>query len=60
MLLDKFIYPAFGDERIDKISNEDVNDWYDALAPGRETIRAQSYSLLRTIFAAPPRSGRIP
>ena len=29
---------------------EDVNDWYDALAPGRETIRAQAYSLLRTIF----------
>ena len=52
MLLDKFIYPTFGDERIDKISDEDVNDWYDALAPGRETIRAQSYSLLRTIFAS--------
>jgi integrase len=52
MLLDKFIYPTFGDKRIDKISNEDVNDWYDALAPGRETIRAQYYSLLRTIFAS--------
>jgi len=52
MLLDKFIYPTFGDERIDRISPEDVNAWYDALAPGRETIRAQSYSLLRTIFAS--------
>ena len=52
MLLDKFIYPTFGQERIDKISNEDVNDWYDALAPGRETIRSQSYSLLRTVFAS--------
>lgn len=52
MLLDKFISPTFGDERIDRISNEDVNAWYDALAPGRETIRAQSYSLLRTIFAS--------
>jgi integrase len=51
MLLDTFIYPTFGDERIDRITNEDVNAWYDALAPGRETIRAQSYSLLRTIFA---------
>lgn len=51
MLLDRFNYPTFGDQRIDKISNEDVNDWYDALAPGRETIRAQSYSLLRTVFA---------
>jgi len=36
MLLDKFIYPTFGHERIDRISNDDVNDWYDALAPGRE------------------------
>ncbi|KAA1426630.1 site-specific integrase [Nocardioides antri] len=52
MLLDKFIYPTFGESRIDKISNEDVNDWYDVVAPGRETIRAQSYSLLRTIFAS--------
>lgn len=51
MLLDTFIYPTFGGERIDRITNEDVNAWYDALAPGRETIRAQSYSLLRTIFA---------
>ena len=52
MLLEKFIYPAFGDERIDQISAVDVDDWYDALAPGRETIRAHSYSLLRTIFAS--------
>ncbi len=52
MLLDKFILPTLGDEPIDRISNEAVNAWYDALAPGRETIRAQSYSLLRTIFAS--------
>ena len=52
MLLDKFIYPTFGEIRLDKITNEDVDDWYDAVAPGRETIRAQSYSLLRTIFAS--------
>jgi integrase len=52
MLLDKFIYPTFGDEGIDKISNDDVNAWYDALEPGRESIKAQSYSLLRTIFAS--------
>lgn len=52
MLLDNFIYPMLGDDRIDQISVEDVNAWYDALAPGRETIRAQAYSLLRTIFAS--------
>ena len=50
MLLEKFIYPTFGDQRIDRISADEVNKWYDALAPGRETIRAQAYSLLRTIF----------
>lgn len=50
MLLDTYVYPAFGDERIDRISVDDVNKWYDALAPGREAIRAQAYSLLRTIF----------
>lgn len=50
MLLEKFVYPTFGDEPIDRISADDVNEWYDAVAPGRETIRAQSYSLLRTIF----------
>jgi integrase len=52
MLLDKFILPTLGDQRIDRINNDDVNAWYDDLAPGRETIRAQSYSLLRTIFAS--------
>jgi hypothetical protein len=52
MLLAKFIYPTFGETRIDRITNEDVNVWYDTVAPGRETIRAQSYSLLRTIFGS--------
>ncbi|MDQ3357802.1 MAG: site-specific integrase [Actinomycetota bacterium] len=51
MLLDRFIYPTFGEERIDQISHEDVNAWYDQVAPGRDTVRAQAYSLLRTIFA---------
>lgn len=59
MLLDKFILPTFGDEPIDRISNYAVNLWYDALAPGRETIRAQSYSLLRTTFASAASERRI-
>ena len=50
MLLDSHIYPTFGDERLDRITTENVTDWYDALAPGKETIRAQAYSLLRTIL----------
>lgn len=50
MLLDTHIYPAFGDERIDRITAQAVNEWYDVLAPGKETIRSQAYSLLRTIL----------
>ena len=50
LLLRTYINPTFGDERIDRIAVEDVNDWYDHLAPGREAVRAQAYSLLRTIL----------
>jgi len=52
VLLDRYLYPTFGDERIDRITHEDVDDWYDAVAPGRETMRAQAYSLLRTILTS--------
>ena len=52
MLLDTHIYPTFGDERLDRITADDVTEWYDALAPGKETIRAQAYSLLRTILGS--------
>lgn len=52
MLLDVYIYPTFGDERLDRITADDVTDWYDALAPGKETIRSQAYSLLRTILGS--------
>ncbi len=50
MLLEKFIYPTFGEVPIDQIEAAEVNKWYDTVAPGRETTRSQSYSLLRTIF----------
>ena len=50
LLLRTYINPTFGDVRIDRIAVEDVNDWYDHLAPGREAVSAQAYSLLRTIL----------
>jgi len=52
MILDTYIYPTFGDEALDLISADAVNRWYGALAPGKETIRSQAYSLLRTIFTS--------
>ena len=52
VLLDTYVYPALGDKRLDRISVDEVNKWYDELAPGRETVRAHAYSLLRTIFTS--------
>ncbi len=52
VLLDTYVYPTLGDKRLDRISVEEVNKWYDELAPGRETVRAHAYSLLRTIFTS--------
>lgn len=52
MLLDTYIYPTFGDERRDRITADDVTKWYDALAPGKETIRAPAYSLVRTVLGS--------
>ena len=49
-LLDSALYPTFGKTPIDEISVEDVNDWYEKVAPGRESQRAHAYSLLRTIL----------
>lgn len=50
MLLDSFIYPTFGDVPLDEITGDAITKWYDALAPGKATIKAQAYSLLRTIL----------
>jgi len=52
VLLDTYVYPTLGDKRLDRISVDEVNKWYDELAPGRETVRAHAYSLLRTIFTS--------
>lgn len=35
---------------IDEISVEDVNDWYETVAPGRESQRGHAYILLLTIL----------
>ena len=49
-LLESTLYPTFGKMPIDEITVEDVNDWYEKVAPGRESQRAHAYSLLRTIL----------
>jgi hypothetical protein len=49
-VLESTLYPTFGATPIDEITVEDVNEWYEKVAPGRESQRARAYSLLRTIL----------
>ena len=56
-VLESTLYPTFGKMPIDEISVEDVNDWYERVAPGRESQRGHAYSLLRTISARRRRHG---
>jgi len=50
MILDAHLIPAFGDSRMDAISSEAVRLWYAKLLPGRDAMRAHTYSLLRTVL----------
>lgn len=50
MILDAYLLPAFGPERIDAITADAVRRWYAGLLPGRDSMRSHTYSLLRTIF----------
>lgn len=58
MLLDTYICPTFGDERLDRITADDVTEWYDALAPGKETFRRRPTACCVPASARLPRSDR--
>lgn len=50
------ILPAFGGERLDRITADQVEAWHSTLLLHRPSLRAHVYSLLRTILnAATPR-----
>jgi integrase len=49
-LLESTLNPMFGKMPLDEITVDDVNDWYETAAKGRESQRSHAYSLLRTIL----------
>jgi len=49
-LLDDHLVPAFGTKVVRDISMESVDAWYAALLPTAPTLKAHTYSLLRTIL----------
>lgn len=49
-MLDNYILPTFESMPLDAITVKAVKAWHKDLLPGRETARAHTYSLLRTIL----------
>lgn len=58
--LDHSILPVLGDKALPKIDRKLVDAWYAQLLPERPTLRARTYSLLRTILNSAEDDGLIP
>lgn len=52
LALDRLIIPTFGDLAVVAIDAPQVIAWHEAACPGKPSMRAHAYSLLRTIFEA--------
>lgn len=50
MLLDRCILPDLGDVPLDRVTPTTVRTWHGNLDDGKRSLRAQAYSLLRTIY----------
>ena len=49
-LLEKVLYPTFGDTIMSRITPEQISAWYDALPAEHPTQRAHAYSLLSSLL----------
>ncbi|OBH66731.1 integrase [Mycobacterium intracellulare] len=58
-ILDTHIYPTFGTKPVRDITMEAVDRWYAKILTGQPTLRAHSYSLLRTILETARERDRI-
>jgi integrase len=59
-ILERLIKPSLGQVAIDTITPALVRSWYSSLPSDRPTMRAHTYSLLRTIFSAAHREQLVP
>jgi integrase len=57
--LDKHVYPVLGDVRLPQLTGEKIAAWYRATLVGRPTLRARTYSLLRTILTTAVEDGHL-
>ena len=49
-LLERVLYPTFGDRQLRTIRAAEVGAWHSAMDPGNPTQRAHAYALLRSVF----------
>lgn len=59
-LLELHINPTFAQIRLDEITRDMVDAWYDRVAPGSDPTRAHAYALLRGILNTAVERGLIP
>jgi len=59
-LLDRQILPAFAETPLKAITPARVREWHAGLDPGRPTLRAHAYGLLRTVLQTAVHDGEIP
>lgn len=57
-LLDEHILPTLGGLPVASITRDDVEAWYDDKLTAKPTLRAHSYSLLKTVMASAVAEGR--
>jgi integrase len=59
-LLDNYLIPAFGVLPLASVTPDDVRRWYSRFDPGKPTMRAHCYGLLRTIYSTAASDGKVP
>ena len=57
--LDKHVYPVLGDLRLPQVTSERIATWYATTLVGRPTLRARTYSLLRTVLSSAVDDGHL-
>jgi integrase len=57
--LEKHVYPTLGNLRLPQLTPEKVTSWYSSALVGRPTLRARTYSLVRTILTSAVEDGHL-
>lgn len=58
-LLERLLFPAFGDVQLRAVRPADVVNWHSSLPPSQATQKAHAYALLRSLFEQAREEGAV-